>query len=108
MLHGESYMGQEYGVSLNSVRGALGILRAEGLLVTVRGKGTRVRRQEDVAVVKIPPGATITARPCTEVEARELSVPEGTWVFVVEHAGRVELYRTDETQLHTTAEDSEE
>lgn len=42
MLPSETHLRQLYDVSLNSVRSALGILRGEGLLFTVRGRGTRV------------------------------------------------------------------
>lgn len=105
-LPSEGHLQQEYEVSLNSVRGALGILRSEGLLVTVRGRGTRVRQPEDVKVVKVPPGAVITARPCTEAEAHDYEIPEGTWVFVIEYAGRTELHRADGTKLQTTTDDS--
>lgn len=102
MLPPEAHLQDEHGVSLNSVRSALGILRAEGLLVTIRGRGTRVRAPEDVTVVRVPPGARITARPCTEVEAAEYGLTEGALVLVVEHEGVTRLYAADSTELHTT------
>lgn len=39
----ETTLQQEYGVSRDTVRHALEILREAGLVVTVRGKGTYVR-----------------------------------------------------------------
>ena len=43
LLPSESYMQQHYGVSRGTVRTAVGILRAEGLVVTIGGRGTFVR-----------------------------------------------------------------
>lgn len=42
-LPSESYLQQEHGVSRGTVRTAVGILRAEGLVVTIGGRGTFVR-----------------------------------------------------------------
>jgi len=42
-LPSESYLQQEYGVSRGTVRMAIGILRDEGLVVTIGGRGTFVR-----------------------------------------------------------------
>lgn len=107
MLPSEAHLQHEHGVSLNSVRGALGILRDEGLLVTQRGRGTRVRLPESVTAVNVPPGARITARPCTESEARRYGLTEGAVVLVVEHGGEARLYAADSTELHTTGDDDE-
>src|SRR5215472_6771379 len=41
-LPSESYLQQEQGVSRGTVRMAIGILRDEGLVVTIRGRGTFV------------------------------------------------------------------
>lgn len=102
LLPSERDLQDEYEVSLTSVRRALGILRSEGLVVTARGRGTRVRAPGDVAVVNVPPGATIRARPCTEVEARRYGLAEGAIVLVVEHGGETTLYAADSTELRTT------
>jgi GntR family transcriptional regulator len=42
-LPSESYLQQEQGVSRGTVRTAVGILREEGLVVTIGGRGTFVR-----------------------------------------------------------------
>jgi GntR family transcriptional regulator len=42
-LPSESYLQQQYGVSRGTVRTAVGILRDEGLVVTIGGRGTFVR-----------------------------------------------------------------
>ena len=42
-LPSESYLMGEHGISRDSVRKAMDILRAEGLVITVQGKGSFVR-----------------------------------------------------------------
>lgn len=41
----ESFLMQDHGVSRGTVRAAMGILRAEGLVITIQGRGTFVRRE---------------------------------------------------------------
>jgi GntR family transcriptional regulator len=43
MLPGERALAEEYGVALNTVRGAVALLRERGLVVTLPAKGTYVR-----------------------------------------------------------------
>lgn len=45
-LPSESYLQQEQGVSRGTVRMAVGILRDEGLVVTIGGRGTFVRARD--------------------------------------------------------------
>ena len=45
-LPSESYLQQEQGVSRGTVRMAVGILRDEGLVVTIRGRGTFVKERD--------------------------------------------------------------
>ena len=45
-LPSESYLQQEHGVSRGTVRMAIGILREEGLVVTIAGRGTFVRERK--------------------------------------------------------------
>ncbi|MFD2418604.1 GntR family transcriptional regulator [Amycolatopsis pigmentata] len=42
MLSSESALAKEYGVALGTARRAIGLLRQEGLLVTIRSRGTFV------------------------------------------------------------------
>ena len=42
-LPSESYLQQEHGVARGTVRAAVGILREEGLVVTIGGRGSFVR-----------------------------------------------------------------
>ena len=45
-LPSESYLQQDQGVSRGTVRMAVGILREEGLVVTIGGRGTFVRPRD--------------------------------------------------------------
>lgn len=45
-LPSESYLQQQHGVARGTVRMAVGILRDEGLVVTIGGRGTFVRPQD--------------------------------------------------------------
>ena len=64
-LPSESYLQQEQGIARGTVRTAIGILRDEGLVVSISGRGTFVRRPrfrelaESMAVAAvITPGAS--------------------------------------------------
>jgi DNA-binding GntR family transcriptional regulator len=43
LMPSESYLQQEQGIARGTVRTAIGILRDEGLVVTISGRGTYVR-----------------------------------------------------------------
>jgi GntR family transcriptional regulator len=45
-LPSESYLQQEQGIARGTVRTAIGILRDEGLVVTIGGRGTFVRERD--------------------------------------------------------------
>jgi DNA-binding GntR family transcriptional regulator len=45
-LPSEAYLQQEHGISRGTVRMAIGLLRDEGLVITLSGRGTYVRRQQ--------------------------------------------------------------
>jgi GntR family transcriptional regulator len=82
-LPGEARLGQIYNVGMNSIRNALAILRAEGLLVTERGRGSRVREHRRRAVVKLPRGSRAHVRPATADERERLGLGEGEPVIVL-------------------------
>jgi GntR family transcriptional regulator len=46
LVPSESYLQQEQGVSRGTVRTAISILRDEGLVVTITGRGTFVRERD--------------------------------------------------------------
>lgn len=82
-LPSESRIGDEYGVGANSVRSALRLLRAERLIVTEAGVGSRVRDPEERSTVIIPPGARVTFRPASEDERRRFGLDPGEPVAVI-------------------------
>ena len=45
-LPSESYLQQEHGIARGTVRMAIGILRNEGLVVTISGRGTYVTSRD--------------------------------------------------------------
>lgn len=74
---------QQYELGRTTVRHAIAVLRAEGLVVSVRGRGTKVREATDKTVTRIPEDAEVSARMPTEDERRRLGLPEGVPVLVV-------------------------
>ncbi|WP_158079465.1 winged helix-turn-helix domain-containing protein [Actinomadura sp. CNU-125] len=82
-LPSESRIADEYGVGANSVRSALRVLRAERLIVTEAGVGSRVRDPEERSMVTIPPGARVTIRPATDDERRRFGLEPGEPVAVI-------------------------
>lgn len=83
----ETALVQHFGLGRTTVRHAISVLRGEGLVVTSRGLGTRVRRAGERAVTRVPVDAEITARMPTEAERRQLDLQEGVPVLVVSRPG---------------------
>lgn len=91
---------QTHGVSRETVRRALAVLRSEGLVVTEPSYGTRVRAAEERERVPVPRGARVISRPATAEERRDLDVPLGGHVLVVVVGGRERgRYAADRTEL---------
>lgn len=101
----ESYLSEEFGVSRNTIRQALTILRTEGLIETARPTGSRVRDPQERAVVEVPPGARIITRMPTEQERREFGIAHGVPVFEVEVDGEVQVLPGDRIAIETVTED---
>lgn len=91
MLLGEARLATEYEVGATSIRNALTVLRAERLIVTEQGVGSRVRAADDRRTVKIPRGARITVRAATEVERRRWGLAEHEPVAVIETGDGTEV-----------------
>lgn len=106
LLPSEAHLCEEFGAGRNSVRKALAALRSEGLVVSEAGRGTRVREEQDAAVVSVPPGVRITSRMPTPEERRRLSIAEGVPVLVVERMGEVEVLPADRFAIETVTEDA--
>lgn len=98
-LPSEAHLGSEYEISQATVRRALAILRAEGLVESVSGMPWRVRGQGEPSVVKLQPGDRVRARLSTkEDHERNEDIPEGTIVLVVSRDGSDRVYRADEVE----------
>lgn len=98
-LPSEARLAQIYEVGHDTVRRALGLLRAAGEVVTVKGVGTRVREERDIEDEPVTSGARITARMPTEEEMRAMDVTPGVPVLVVERDGAVEVLPADRKAL---------
>jgi DNA-binding FadR family transcriptional regulator len=99
-LPSEAQLGQTLGVGREAIRQALGVLRAEGLIVTERGFGSRVRAVAERRPVKVKRGDVVTARMPSEPERRSMDLDEGVPLIVLTHAdGAVELMAGDTVAL---------
>ncbi|GIJ10711.1 GntR family transcriptional regulator [Micromonospora andamanensis] len=102
LLPSETRLSQEYEVGRGTVRRAVGLLRAEGLVDAASGRGTRVRERVEPERVAVPRGALISARPPTPDERAGMGIPEGVHVLVVSVGGRVRgVYPADRVALTT-------
>ncbi|MEU4772991.1 GntR family transcriptional regulator [Micromonospora sp. NPDC023644] len=100
LLPSETRLSQEHGVGRGTVRRAVGLLRAEGLVDVASGRGTRVRMPTERQRVSVPRGSEVLARMPTAEERAELDVPDGVPVMVVSLGGRVRgVYAADRTLL---------
>lgn len=88
LLPSERQLTQIHEVGTNTVRNALSVLRSTGEVVTIRGVGTQVREMYDREDQPATRGDRITARMPTDGEMRELGLPQGVPVLVVEQGGR--------------------
>ena len=100
MLAPETALGSEYGVSLETVRKALALLRAEGLIVTDHGVGSRIAHVPSRVIVTASPGDIIESRMPVPGERRDRGMPEGVPLLVLVHAdGREEAYDSSRTRV---------
>lgn len=84
-LPAEPRLAAEFGVGRDTVRDAVRILRAAGLLVVRAPYGTRVRANGEREVVRLPRGAEVIPRLPTPEEALQLDVDPLTWVVEVRY-----------------------
>jgi GntR family transcriptional regulator len=99
-LPSEVALRQTYDLGRHTVRAAVAVLRAEGLVQIVRGWGAVVAEPRSMDDIELPSGATVTARMPTIEERHEYDIPEGVPVFIVsdEH-GTGDLYPADRYRL---------
>jgi len=90
---------QEHGISRDSVRRAMALLRSEGLIITT-SRGSRVRPEQERKSVTIGPTDRVTARMPSPEERLRLGVKEGVPVLVVEREGEEpRLLAADRTEI---------
>ncbi|MCW6008722.1 winged helix-turn-helix domain-containing protein [Micromonospora sp. CPCC 205371] len=91
---------QTYDLSRHTVRHAIAVLRAEGVVRIVRGWGTVVAESGPMEDVNVEAGSTVTARMPTDMERAEHDIPEGVPVFVVTTSDNLgDLYPADRYRL---------
>lgn len=88
LLPTERELAAAHGIGKDTVRDALQLLRAWGLVVTVQGVGTRVLARHEVSEWSIPSGALVTSRAPTAAERRRWLIPEGVPVLVITEGDR--------------------
>lgn len=87
-------LAETYVVGADTVRRALAVIRLEGLIDTVPKLGSFVRVQPKAEVTRVRHGR-VTARMPVRDERRELGIPEGIPLLVVETGDRTELLPAD-------------
>lgn len=99
-LPSENHIGQQHGLGREAVRQAFGILRAEGLIVTERGTGSRVRELPPRQELRLKRGDRALVRMPSDPERRALDIHEGVPLIEVHYAdGSVEALPGDTTEL---------
>lgn len=92
-LPSERDLSQTYAVAPMTARAAVRLLREEGLVEVVRGRGVVVRTPVEQEWVQIPIGSWMSARNPTPEERLMYEMPEGVpLIVVVDAAGMPELY----------------
>lgn len=99
-LPSEATLQQELGLARDTIRRAVAVLRAEGLVEVHRGHGVVVREHNDVQDLTLDPGSTVTARMPTPDERADMDLPEGVPLFSVTGPdGSAAVYPADRFQL---------
>ncbi|GGN38965.1 GntR family transcriptional regulator [Actinoplanes campanulatus] len=103
-LPSELTLQQEYGISRESARRAVALLRQEGLVAVQRGHGVVVREQPERQDLIPAAGATVTTRMPTAEERATHDIPDGVPVFwVIDPDGGSAIYPGDRWQLRWSA-----
>jgi DNA-binding FadR family transcriptional regulator len=99
-LPGERALVVQYGVSRRTVRDAIALLRADGLVAVRQGAGAYVREIHEVVTVTPRPTVRITARMPTAAERDQLELDDGVPVLVVQTGDdEVRVYPADRTAV---------
>ncbi|MFD1543754.1 GntR family transcriptional regulator [Nonomuraea guangzhouensis] len=104
-LPAESDYVAEFGISRDSVRRAMAVLRGEGLIIT-QLRGSRVRDAGEAAIVSITQGTSLMARMPTEPERKQLGIAEGIPILVITTPdGETRLLPADQTIIEVGDQD---
>ncbi|MFD1320835.1 GntR family transcriptional regulator [Micromonospora sonneratiae] len=99
-LPSETTLAQTHGLARPAVRQAIALLRAEGLVTTSRGYGTRVREQVERKPLELPTGSSAVARMPSDAERIEHDLDDGVPVVEVQFAdGSTAVYPGDRVRL---------
>lgn len=89
----ENGLAERYGVSRGTVVRALAQLRAEGVIMTVHGRGSQIASVPAVSVVRVGPDDLAITRMPEDEERDSLGMAPGVPLLVVTRAGaKPELY----------------
>jgi GntR family transcriptional regulator len=83
----EAALTRQFGIARETARRAVSLLRAEGVIMTIRAVGSFVRLPEQSQPVTAGPGTTIGARMPSKGERRTLGIPEGVPVLLISRPG---------------------
>lgn len=86
----ETELAEEYNVSRGTIVRALKVLRDEGVVMTIHGRGSLVAVAPDVAEVRIGPGDTIRARMPDDAERDTMGLAPGVPLLAVTRHGAPE------------------
>ena len=99
-LPSETTLQQQFGLARGTVRRAVAVLRAEGLVVVRRGHGVVVREHPEVQDLVPAPGSTVSARMPTAEERAAHDIPDGVPVlWVIAPNGEAGLFPADRWHL---------
>lgn len=103
MLPGELSLMARYGISRDSARKAIAVLKGEGLVAARRGTGTFVAHVPEPIPVTVHPGDEIRTRMPAPAERQQLGVAEGVPVLEVKRAaGGTEVYDGNRARVKIT------
>ncbi len=98
-LPAEYRIAQEHGVSRETVRSALVELRAEGLVESIKGRGTRVRLAVSREQFSLQRGSVITMRMPTPDERRSHGIGAGIPVADIRYGAKTFLLIADRHEM---------
>lgn len=99
LLPAEPHLAAEFDVGRDTVRDAVAVLRAEGVVETIPSRGTRVRPEPELAEYSLQRSSRIRIRMPTPEERREHDIAEGVPVAVVRYGARTILLVGDRTEM---------